>query len=59
MAGWYHAADERKADDPEKDSVYWVDSAKPEEQGYGIHALQLLRSKLLGNRHEGPEPVPF
>lgn len=36
MAGWYYAADERNAVDPEKDSVYWIDTAKPEEKGYDL-----------------------
>lgn len=36
MAGWYYAPDERGADDPEKDSVYWVDSKVHAGKGLGI-----------------------
>jgi hypothetical protein len=36
MAGWHYAADERTEDDPEKDSVYWLDSKKHEEIGYEL-----------------------
>lgn len=36
MAGWHYAADERGKDDPEKDSVYWLDSEKHEEDGYEL-----------------------
>ncbi len=36
MAGWYYAVDERKAGDPEKDSVHWLESAQPEEKFYDL-----------------------
>lgn len=36
MAGWYYAADERNADDPEKDSACWVDSETHEEKSYDV-----------------------
>ncbi len=35
-AGWYFAADERGIDDPEKDSVFWIDSAKHEEDEFTV-----------------------
>ncbi|MCL5098625.1 MAG: DUF5110 domain-containing protein [Candidatus Omnitrophica bacterium] len=42
MAGWYYAADERKEKDPEKDTVYWLDSQKHEEKGYDFQ-IKLLK----------------
>jgi alpha-glucosidase len=36
MAGWYYAADERSANDPEKDSVRWVDSGNHEDKEYVV-----------------------
>jgi len=32
MVGWYYASDERGTDDPEKDTVYWIDDEKHEER---------------------------
>jgi hypothetical protein len=36
MAGWHYAPDHRGKDDPEKDSVYWVDSKTREDPGFNL-----------------------
>jgi alpha-glucosidase len=45
MAGWYYAADERQAGDPEKDTVYWMDSTPHEEKSYDLR-IDLPKSTI-------------